>query len=178
MGTHQRLPSVSPQTKYGAFPLPWFCCQGLIGTVRRSDCRSALTHFAGPRLIGLGAPSPPVGWHPTVSLLGRRRLSPVPTMAVPTFHALYAAGFFGVAAPSSSPLPWPSSNAPELGSQLAPRGVGNHGAAGFASCCGPLACTFPISEGSTPRFNAQVSPNAGGLLQRCLGTSFGRTSTG
>ena len=25
---------------------------------------------------------------------------------------------------------------------------------------------LPISEGSTPRFDAQVSPNAGGLLQR------------
>jgi hypothetical protein len=65
LGTHQRLPSASPQTKYGAFPLPWFCCQGLNGTVRRSDCRSALTHFASTLLIGLDAPSPPVGWHPT-----------------------------------------------------------------------------------------------------------------
>ena len=36
----------------------------------------------------------------------------------------------------------------------------------------------PPKEGLTPRFDAQVSPNAGGLLQRCLGTSFGRTSTG
>src|ERR1700730_1249625 len=64
-------------------------------------------------------------------------------MAVPTFHALYAAGFFGAAVPSASPLPWPSSCAPRLGSQLAPRGVGIYDAAGFASCCGPLACTFP-----------------------------------
>ena len=37
---------------------------------------------------------------------------------------------------------------------------------------------LPDSEGSTPRFDAQVSPNVGGLLRRCLGTSFGRTSTG
>jgi hypothetical protein len=36
----------------------------------------------------------------------------------------------------------------------------------------------PPEEGSTPRYDAQVSPNAGGLLQRRLGTSFGRTSTG
>ena len=48
-----------------------------------------------------------------VSLLGRRRLSPVPTMAVPTFHALYAAGFFEAASPSASPLPWPSSMTPD-----------------------------------------------------------------
>src|SRR5262252_10502581 len=67
-------------------------------------------------------------------------------MAVPTFHALYAAGFFEAASPSASPLPWPSSKLPGLGSQLAPCGVGNSDAAGFASCCGPLACTFPYGR--------------------------------
>jgi hypothetical protein len=36
----------------------------------------------------------------------------------------------------------------------------------------------PPEEGLTPRFDAQVSPNAGGLLQRRLGSSFGRTCTG
>ena len=36
----------------------------------------------------------------------------------------------------------------------------------------------PPEEGSTPRFDTQVSPNAGGLLQRCLGASSGRTYTG
>jgi len=36
----------------------------------------------------------------------------------------------------------------------------------------------PPEEGLTPRFDAQLSPNAGGLLQRCLGASFDRTSTG
>ena len=46
MGTHQRLPPARPQTKYGAFPPPCFCYHGLVGTVRRSDSRSALTHFA------------------------------------------------------------------------------------------------------------------------------------
>jgi hypothetical protein len=64
-------------------------------------------------------------------------------MAVPTFHALYAAGFLGVAVPSSSPRPWPSSADPRLGSQLVSFRRGDHDAAGFASCCGPLACTFP-----------------------------------
>ena len=51
-----------------------------------------------------------------------RTVSPAtsPAMAVPTFHALYAAGFFGAASPSSSPLPWPSTSPPGLGSQLAP----------------------------------------------------------
>jgi len=32
--------------------------------------------------------------------------------------------------------------------------------------------------GLTPRFAARVSPHGGGLLQRWLGPSFGRTSTG
>ena len=36
----------------------------------------------------------------------------------------------------------------------------------------------PPKEGLTPRFDAQVSPDAGGLLQRWLGPSFGRTFTG
>jgi hypothetical protein len=36
----------------------------------------------------------------------------------------------------------------------------------------------PPEEGLTPRFDAQVSMRAGGLLQRRLGTSFGRTCTG
>src|SRR5438105_9482018 len=67
-------------------------------------------------------------------------------MAVPTFHALYAAGFFEAASPSASPLPWPSPCAPGLGSQLAPCRVGIYDAAGFASCCGPLACTFPAGR--------------------------------
>src|SRR5712692_5254564 len=75
-------------------------------------------------------------------------------MAVPTFHALYAAGFFGTAAPSSSSLPWPSPRPPGLGSQLI-LSEGDHDAAGFASCCGPLACTLPDwrarPRASTPR---------------------------
>src|SRR5713226_4566934 len=43
-------------------------------------------------------------------------------MAVPPFHALYAAGFFGAALPSSSHLPWPSPGDTRLGSRLAPCG--------------------------------------------------------
>ena len=50
-------------------------------------------------------------------------------------------------------------------------------AAGFALCYGPVSRTLP-KEGLTPRFGAQVSQNAGGLLQRWLGPSFDRTRTG
>ena len=76
---------------------------------------------SGTPLIGFVAPSPPVGWlSHVVSLLGRRRVSPVPTTAFPSFHALYAAGFFGAALPSSSHLPWPSPGTTRLGSRLSP----------------------------------------------------------
>src|SRR6266851_3192557 len=77
-------------------------------------------------------------------------------MAVPAFHALYAAGFFEAAFPSSSPLPWPSSGQTRLGSQLAPCGDNPFDAAGFASCCGPLACTLP--RRARPRATPPRSP--------------------
>src|SRR6266849_5052313 len=93
---------------------------------------------------------------PRVSLLGRRRASPVSTTAVPTFHAPYAAGFFGAARPRSSPLPWPSSGYTRLGAQFAPHGAHSFDAAGFASCCGPLACTLP--KRARPRASTPRSP--------------------
>jgi len=50
-------------------------------------------------------------------------------------------------------------------------------AADFALCCGLVGCTF-LKEGSAPRFDARISPHAGGLLQRLLGPSSDRTCTG
>src|SRR3990172_3801982 len=98
-------------------------------------------HGSSP-LIGSDSPSPPLCWLSTgVSLLGRRRVSPVPTTAIPPFHALYATGFFGPASPSSSHLPWPSPTDTRLGSLLAPCGGNLYDAAGFALCCGPEGCT-------------------------------------
>src|SRR5437667_4066402 len=64
-----------------------------------------------------------MGWlSHRVSLLGRRRVSPVPTTTLPPFHVPYAAGFFGAAFPSTSPLPWPSPHRAGLGSRLLPCG--------------------------------------------------------
>jgi hypothetical protein len=54
--------------------------------------------------------------------LGRRRVSPVSTTTLPPFHVPYAAGFFGAASPSASPLPWPSPHRARLGSRLLPCG--------------------------------------------------------
>src|SRR5207249_8998431 len=82
---------------------------------------------------------------PGVSLLGRRRASPVPTSALPPFHAPYAAGFFGAAPPSPSPLPWPSPLRSRLGSPLSRLSAGpSFDAADFASCYGPVSCTLPL----------------------------------
>ena len=75
----------------------------------------------GDRLSGSALPGHRRG-QPTGALLGWRRVSPVPMMAVPPFHALYAAGFLGAALPSSSPLPWPSPLPPGLGSPWPPCG--------------------------------------------------------
>ena len=60
---------------------------------------------------------------------------------------------------------------------VAPLRAGCNDAADFASCCGLVGCTF-LQEGLTPRFDARISPHAGGLLQRLLGPSSDRTCTG
>src|SRR5439155_10125707 len=77
---------------------------------------------SGCPLIGFIAPSPPSIGTRAVSLLGRIRVSPVPTTTLPPFHVPYAAGFFGAASPSTSPLPWPSPDRARLGSRLLPCG--------------------------------------------------------
>src|SRR5438093_13561781 len=50
---------------------------------------------------------------------------------------------------------------------VVPLRVSSYDAADFALCCGLVGCTF-LKEGSTPRFDARISPYAGGLLQRDL----------
>src|SRR6266511_3158622 len=123
-GIHPRLPPPSTPTKCGPFPPTRFCCP----RHRR---------YYGPLRLPLRSPpfrasracrvrrsqSTPTGWRSRrVSLLGRRRVSPVPTTTFPPFHVPYAAGFFGAAFPSASPLPWPSPDRARLGSRLLPCG--------------------------------------------------------
>ena len=167
-------PSTAPSLHRGSVVLE------ISGTMGRSDSRSALTRFAGSLLIGLTvSQATPWSGAPQGSLLGRRRVSSVPTTAVPPFRALYAAGFLGAASPRASPLPWPSPQVTRLGSRLPSHEEESLDAAGFTSCCGLVACTllrFPV-EGVTPRFNVRISPNAGGLLQRWRGPSSGWTYT-
>jgi hypothetical protein len=143
----------------------------------RSDSRSALAHFTGMPLIGFDAPSPPVRWHPTGLTAGAET-------GLSCFHD----GFLTVPRPLRRRV-----HRGCISKFLTP-------SMAFATECqarlpvGPLRgeCfrrgrlrlmlrtgeLHPPKEGSTPRYDAQVSPNAGGLLQRCLGTSSGRTSTG
>jgi hypothetical protein len=164
-GTHQRLPSASPQTKYGAFPLPWFCCQGLISTVHRSDCRSALTHFADTSTYRARrsqstrrmAPHGSSCWGGDDSLLFPPWLCQRSTPSTPLgswglpFQALH---------PFRGLRPEERDSAPSC---LLAEVVFRRGRLRFMLRTAGL---HPPKEGSTPRFDAQVSPNAGGLLQR------------
>src|SRR6266498_6095000 len=88
-----------------------------------SDSRSALPHLVGfsAYRVRRSQSTVSVGFR-AVSLLGRRRVSPVPTTTLPPFHVPYAAGFIGAASPSASPLPWPSPHRAGLGSRLLPCG--------------------------------------------------------
>src|SRR6266542_4036627 len=138
-----------------------------IATMTSSDSRSALPHFVGLSAyrVRRSQATDSVGTR-AVSLLGRRRVSPVPTTALPPFHVPYAATpSMAFARSCQARLP------------VAPLRAFHNDAADFASCCGPVGCTF-LNEGSTPRFDARISPNAGGLLQRLLGPSSDRTRTG
>jgi hypothetical protein len=161
LGTHERLPPANPQTKYGSLPsqaLPRF-----FGTLSRSDSRSALAHFTGIPFIGFDAPSPPLRWHPKGLTAGAETVlscSHDGCLTVPRpLRRRVRQGCY----PSSSPLPWPSPPDTRLGSLLTPGGANPFDAAG-SSCCGPVSCTL-LKEGLTPRYDAQVSPNVGGLLQ-------------
>ncbi len=146
----------------------------------RSDSRSALPHFAGALLIGFVAPRPPPGvalqgshcWGGDGSLLFPRWLSHHSTPSTPPgssgLHSKLFTPSMAFASTTQARLP------------VGPLRVVINDAAGFASCCGLVSCTltrFP-GEGLTPRFNARISPNAGGLLQRRLGPSSDRTRTG
>jgi hypothetical protein len=132
-----------------------------------SDSRSALPHFVGfsayrvrrsqstPRL----APKRSHCWGGDGSLLFPRRLSHHSTPLTPPgssgLHVQALHPFHGL-----RPL-YPGS-APGCSLTGSP-----YDAAGFALCCGLVGCTF-LKEGSTPRFDARISPHAGGLLQRDL----------
>jgi len=98
-------------------------------------------------------------------------------MAVSPFHAPYAAGFVGVALPKFFTPSMAFTVSTQARLPVGPlRGNSfRRGRLRFMLRTGEL---HPPKEGLTPRYDAQVSLNAGGLLQRCLGTSFGRTCTG
>jgi hypothetical protein len=148
-----------------------------LGSMGRSDSRSALAHFTGTPLIGFAAPSPPPRWH----LRGL-------TAGAETGLSCSHDGCANVPRPVRRWVPRGCISKSLTPSMAFVRGsetrlpVDSLRSQNFRR--GRLrfmlwtAGLHPPEEGSTPRFGAQVSPDAGGLLQRCLGASFGRTSTG
>jgi len=166
-----RRPSTAPSLRPGSV------VPDLSGTMSRSDARSALTHFAGTPRIGRAAPSPRIGLHPVRhccwgedgALLFPRRLCHRFTPRTPQgasvrhVHVLHPFRGLRSTRPGSAPCWLPKEVSARRGRlRFMPRTGGLH----------------PPREGSAPRFDAWVSPNAGGLLQRWLGPSLGRTSTG
>jgi hypothetical protein len=91
------VPPRRPHTTCGRFPLTRLCCRGLASTPGRSDSLSLSPTSRSPASRARRSQSTARLSRPGVSLLGRRRVSPVPTSAVPAFRAHYAAGFLGTA---------------------------------------------------------------------------------
>ena len=144
----------------------------------RSDSRSALPHFARPVLIGFGAPNPPARFgRPSGLTVGAETgLScshdDSPTIPRPLRRRVLRGCISKRFTPS---MAFASSCQARL--PVAPLRALHFDAADFALRCGLVGCTF-LKEGSTPRFDARLSPHAGGLLQRLLGPSSDRTRTG
>jgi hypothetical protein len=179
VGIHQPLPPPSTRTKYGPFPPPWFCCHSLHGTMGRSDSRSALPPFTVVPLIGFGAPRPPVGWHPPgLSAGAETGLScshtGCPTIPRPLRRRVLRGCASQLFTPSMAFAQRHEARLP-VGPALADGASSRRGRLRFMLRTGGL---HRPSAGWTPRFAARVSPHGGGLLQRWLGPSFGRTSTG
>ena len=146
----------------------------------RSDSSSALPRFTGALLIGFVAPSTPPRVAPGVFTPGTETglsCSHIgsPTIPLPLRRRVRRGCISKRFTPS---MAFASTGQARL--PVGPLRVVIHDAAGFASCCGLVGCTLRWSptEGLTPRFDAQISPNAGGLLQRRLGPSSDRTRTG
>ena len=169
---HTHRPSAAPSHPRA---LPRF-----LGTLWAAPTAAPLSPTSPSRgpLIGLVAPRPPTSWHPrgslcwggVGSLLFPRWLCQRSTPSTPL-------GSSGLLLQALHPFhglrPAPRGSAPSwspFGGEISTRQASLHAADRW------LAPS--LTEGSSPRFDAQVSLHAGGLLRRCLGTSFGRTSTG
>ena len=147
-------------------------------TMASSDSRSALPRFTDSPLIGLVAPSPPPRvalqgshcWGGDGSLLFPHRLSHRSMPSTPR-------GSSGLPLQALHPFPGLRLSAPGSAPRCPARAGSffRRGRLRFMLRTGGLLLP---TGGSTPRFNAPISPYAGGLLQRRLGPSFGRTRTG
>ena len=160
---------------YGPFPPPRLCCRGILSTTSRSDSRSPL-----PLLTAAGC-SRSTSWVGSPSRLtagGETGLS-CSSVNFPTIPRPLRRGVLQGRPPSASPLPWPSPLRARLGSPLLPPcrgGTFRRGRLHFMLRTGGLLTLLPRAF---PRASSFGSPfTMAAVLQRWLGPSFGRTSTG
>ena len=148
----------------------------ITSTMGRSDSRSALLDFVGSRLIRFDAPRPPTGGSPPGRCAGAETGLSCSHDSCLTIPRPVRRRILRCCNPSSSHLPWPSPGEAGLGFRLCLcRRALRRGRLHLMLRTGEL---HPPKEGVTPRSDARISPDAGGLLQRWLGPSFDRTCTG
>ena len=178
LGTHERFPPPDSQTKCGAFPprvrlprLHQYCAPLRLPLRSRPFRRYAAYRARRSQATHGMAPHGSHCWGGDGSLLFPRWLCQRSTPSTPL-------GSSGLLLQALHPFPGLRLRTRDSAPSWSPQRRGVHDAAGFASCCGPAGLHLPWRK-ARPRASTSRSPSiAGGLLRRCLGTSFGRTSTG
>ena len=133
----------------------------------RSDSRSALPHFKLISLIKFAPPSPPLGWHLRGLTAGAKTglscsHNGCPAVPRPLRRRVPRCCISKLFTPS---MAFAKSHQARLPVDPLQGNLSRRGRLRFMLRTGGLHSPF---ESSTPRFDAQVSPAAGGLLRRVL----------
>ena len=140
-------------------------------------CCPGRRHYYGPLRLPLGRrPLPGVAGYrqarfPPPAAAGPRRVSPVPMTTFWPFHAPYAGGFLSAPSRRRDTV----HGLRRRGTGSAPSGPPCGGA--FDDACSGFARAADRSV-DPPRFDARISPDAGGFTTRDPGVSLDRTLTG